>query len=280
MEKLKDGKNRPSYPDLTEYQNTLKFKHEDFPVENYEFMHPAPITRCCDVVILPFNSDSENTKQAAIPVHKSLLQIIPYFRGQLNETFNWRETKNNNGIVTLEAPAHIGADSIFSYIESLYTSGELSITKKNCLEILRLAKFWCDDFVAEAAEIFIKNNINEEIFMTIVRDSELMGHLDDVIEQLAYNIFDDRQPMGCRDNFFVMDQIRKFSAIRSADLRFTNNFSDVEFVYEEEPHTPLATDICRWRTVFTKPISAYRTTMNFKINWGDKPMEWMNVRLL
>ena len=256
-------------PKLTEYQNTLKFKHEDFPDEKYEFMHPVLRTRSCDVLILPSKSDSNNTKQIAIPVDKSLLEIIPYFQGQLNGSFNWRETKNTNGIVTLEAPEHIGADSIFSYIESLYTSGELSLTKKNCLDIFRLAKFWCDDFAAEQSEQFIKKNLDKAIFKTIIHCPELRLHLEDTIEQFTDHLFENLpNPEVC----FKKYQIRKFDGIRSENLKFSNDFSDVKFLHED--NVPK-----QWRTVFTEPISGdnQTTTMNFKIDCGGKPVPWMNI---
>jgi hypothetical protein len=110
-------------PKLTEYRDSLKFKHEDFPEDKFEFMHPNVKTNNCDVIILPFNK-MFTQKQVAIPVDKSLLAIIPYFAGQLNDTARWRETKKSkNGIITLTTPKEVNPKSVFSYIETLYRRG-------------------------------------------------------------------------------------------------------------------------------------------------------------
>ena len=105
-----------SRPKLTEYRDTLKFKHEDFPEKEFEFKHLTFITNNCDVIILPFNKFPETDLQVAIPVHKSLLTIIPYFENQLSDTVEWSETnKSKNGFITLITPEEVDAESVFSY---------------------------------------------------------------------------------------------------------------------------------------------------------------------
>ena len=84
-------------PKLTE-DNSSKFKHEDFPDELFEMMHPLINTKNCDVIILPFNQDPGHMKQVAIPMHRSLLQKIPYFEGQFKNNVDWRETRKTQSL--------------------------------------------------------------------------------------------------------------------------------------------------------------------------------------
>ena len=210
-------------PRLTEYRDSLKFKHDDFPKDEFWLMHPNLITNNCDVIILPFNQSPVTDLQVAIPVHKSLLAIIPYFKGQLNDTVEWKETKKSkNGFITLTTPEEVNAKSVFSYIKTLYSSNRSFITKNNCLDVFRLSKFWCDEFVATQAESFIKENIDKEIYKKIMKNVELQTLLEFVVDKFTDFIFTQvKDTSSCFDMF----QIPKFDQLKcaKAESKFKNN---------------------------------------------------------
>merc|ERR1712035_258440 len=93
-------------PDIDDYYKTLKFRHEDYPPDKYEIMHPTLVTACADILIFP--DIVENEKQVIIPVNGSLLEILPYFRAQLEENSGWREVKNSKDKhIILNAPKNV-----------------------------------------------------------------------------------------------------------------------------------------------------------------------------
>ena len=89
---------------IIEYQNNLKFKHEDFPDDKYKIMHPNDFTAYADMLVLFEDLCLDTNKQVVIPVNRVLMEIIPYFKAQLNEKRKWREVENKNGKITKGSP--------------------------------------------------------------------------------------------------------------------------------------------------------------------------------
>merc|ERR1712071_233607 len=151
-------------------------------------MHPQCInTENCDVMILPFNQDPGHLKQVAIPMTRSLLKKIPYFEGQFKNNVDWRETRpqsQTKSVLKLATSKDVDAKTVYSYLENLCTLDQDCvcmedsgwITKNNCLDVLVLAKYWCDTSVAAEAESFIHKNIDKEMFSAIIKNSELQYH--------------------------------------------------------------------------------------------------------
>jgi len=264
-------------PKLAENQNCLSFKHPDFPVETFNILHPHFNTKDCDVIILPFNQDPDHQKQVAIPMHRSLLQMIPYFQGQLKNNVEWRETRTQSqtvtsNFITLEMNTDVDARTVFDYLETFYKYTDQNfewITKQNCLEVLILAKFWCDEFVAAHAESFIKKNIDRPIYDSIMNNVELRSLLESVVKQFTDYLFAHvKNPDLC----FVTStkMITKFDKTRSTDsetMKFMNDYSDV---FSKNNFT--------WEDCFTEPVSDdhSKTVINFKPFCSKKTKFWCN----
>jgi len=214
-------------PNLNKYWDSIKFKHPDFPEDEFEFMHPTVRTTNCDAIILPFNNNPDLQKQVAIPVDKSILEMIPYYQSQLNNTVGWREMKESrNGIVLLTTPEEVSAKSVFSYIESLYSSNQSFISKENCLDILCLSKFWCDEFVAIQAESFIEKNMDEEIYKTIRKNGELQALLEEVLDKFTASLF--KQAADSKSKFTILQIQKRNKTIVNTML------TDLKLTEEEE----------------------------------------------
>jgi hypothetical protein len=149
------------------------------------------------------------------------------------------------------------------------------ITKKNCLDIFRLSKFWCDEFVATQAESFIKENIDKEIYKTIMKNVELQALLEVVVDKFTDFMFTQvKNTKECFDTY----QIQKFDPLKCVGLE-----SNLTFVYN---HTKFESTCMKntyetqpWETIFTEKISDYHknTVINFRTISGPKSYGLENV---
>ena len=81
-------------------------------------------------------------------------------------------------------PAGISSNTAFSYIFNIYKTDSNPFTVENCVEMFKLADFWCDEHMEERARKFISDNLNKEICSEICGDLNLYTKFPDVIQKM------------------------------------------------------------------------------------------------
>lgn len=141
------------------------------------------VTNSADFVILPDNPDPENKKQVVIPAHKDLMIMLPYFRAQLNKGSDWKELRSKT-MLEVTVPLKVDPKAVFSFVESIYDKKLKPLTQENCIDILKLSIFWCDDFMIEQSKHFIADNLNAEMCQVICSDFEISHHLQNLMTEV------------------------------------------------------------------------------------------------
>lgn len=202
--------------DVESFKNTLKFTSTEYPPDKYEILHPCIRTVGADLVILPALEDT-NSRQVVIPVDKSFMKVIPYFKRQFEQNV-WKETKS------ITTPAGIKGKSVLNYIQSLYdslynehhrkfggTGAFPKFTEDNCLDIFELADYWCDQHMKRRVETYLVKRMRTKIFMAIVNKPSLVLSLQNVLKLIADNKFEKKEDISSgeesSDESFVMPDI-------------------------------------------------------------------------
>ena len=204
---MTDDSERTNYK---EHKRKIMFQHNDYPAEKFQIMHPVMVTGHADVLILPDNDFNEDQKQVAIPVNRSFIEIIPYFKTQFNEASKSRKTRNKeNDIFEIRTPPEISAEVVFTYIKSVYDNNSDILTPDNCIEIFKLADHWKDDFMKDKSDIYIQKNLTSNICKVIYNDSDLHSHFTDVINRVFDHAFSkSNKTMG--DAFLEVPDLNHF----------------------------------------------------------------------
>lgn len=181
--------------DVESFKNTLKFTSTEYPPDKYEILHPCIRTVGADLVILPALEDT-NSRQVVIPVDKSFMKVIPYFKRQFKQNV-WKETKS------ITTPAGIKGKSVLNYIQSLYdslynehhrkfggTSAFPKFTEDNCLDIFELSDYWCDQHMKRRVETYLVKRMTTKIFMAIVNKPSLVLSLQNTLKLIADKKFE------------------------------------------------------------------------------------------
>ena len=241
---------------ITDDQDALKFQHDNFPKEEYTFMHPTMRTVGSDLLILArqFNGNTgmgpkSKKKLAAIPVQKAFMaRTIEYFKRKHDESSNWIESKPTvDDVLVWEAPENIFAKSVFAYIKSLHDCSVMPLSKKTCLGILQLAYYWCDDFMKKEALAFIEKNIDSEMVMGVYENAALRDILKDTVKAYIQR----KEEACCTCCRFV--NLYEFDNICYDD----DMPEDMVKTYDEKKTKIIAHSDNEWTgclTVYTKPI--------------------------
>ena len=251
-----------------EFNNSKKilmFKNADYPDEKYNFLHPVPVTVGCNMLIIIKNQGG--TKPDAIPVHKEFMMAeIDYFKREHDKNSNWREnTQTSEKVWTWEVPHQIAAQSVLVYILRVYQRSLMSeeeygenkiLNKTNCLEILQLADFLCDDIMKQETLEFVENNIDSDLVIDIFDNFGVQALLKDTARKFIKQ--NEKVKSSCN-----------LTEIASVYQFFTHD--DSKFCTKKENRILSVQYGENWETAFTGPIPDNSETfqLNFRIKLSD-----------
>ena len=86
-------------------------------------------------------------------------------------------------------PAGISAKTAFGYILSIYKDEPNTITVENCVELFKLADYWCDEHMKEETKRFMERNLTESILRDISKDG-LYCQFSDIMDRVIKRAFD------------------------------------------------------------------------------------------
>jgi len=167
-------------PQIEDHQ--LKLKLND-PNEKYNVIHPSLVTIGADLYLL---QKAEGCKDNMIPVHREfIMTVIPYFAKQYSDDGIWREgkLKDHGDINISQLPESVNITAVVAYIKSLYEVDYNPFSLVNCLDILELADYWCDQFMKTECLNFIEEAMDDKLFDKIYENPRIQSSVGNIVKE-------------------------------------------------------------------------------------------------
>jgi len=145
------------------------------------------VSLAADLLLIQKTGDRrEDQKDTVIPVHRDfIMTVIPYFAAQYDENGIWREgnLKDQEKYYVSNLPTTVNITSVVSYIKNLYEDDHQPLTEENCVDILELADYWCDEFMKNECLRYIEEVMDDDLFMKIFKNPRVRNSVENIIEQ-------------------------------------------------------------------------------------------------
>jgi len=165
-------------PQIEDHQLKLKLNDSN---EKYNVIHPSLVTIGADLYLL---QKTEGCKDTVIPVHREfIMTVIPYFAKQYSDDGIWREgkLKDQEDINISQLPETVNITAVVAYIKSLYETNYNPFSLENCLDILELADYWCDQFMKTECLNYIEEAMNDDLFEKIYDNPRIQSSVGKIV---------------------------------------------------------------------------------------------------
>jgi len=169
-------------PKFEENQDTLKLGKLN---DKYNVIHPSQVSLAADLLLIQKHVGGKDT---VIPVHRNyIMKSIPYFAKQYNENGIWREgkLKDQEEYHVSNLPETVSVTSVVAYIKNLYEDDYNPFSVENCLDILELADYWCDEFMKTECLNFIEAAMNDDLFSRIFENSRIHNSVGRIVNEFV-----------------------------------------------------------------------------------------------
>ena len=175
-----DGYQIRKRPQFEENKDKLKLNKLN---DKYNVIHPSQVSLAADLLLVQRTDDKKDT---VIPVHRDfIMTTIPYFAKQYDENGIWREgkLKDQEEYYVSNLPETVSVNSAVAYIKNLYEDEFNPFSEENCLDILELADYWCDEFMKTECLKFIADAMTDDLFMRIYKNSRIQSCAENIVDE-------------------------------------------------------------------------------------------------
>jgi len=239
-------------PKFEENKDKLKLNKLN---EKYNVIHPSQVSLAADLLLVQKTDDEKDT---VIPVHLGyIMTAIPYFAKQYDENGIWREgkLKDQDEYYVSNLPETVSVTSAVAYIKNLYEDDFNPFSRENCLGILELADYWCDDFMRTECLNYIEEVIDDNLFMKIYKNIRIQSSVEKIVSDYV------KRERGldcsiCENNRFhyLLPKESKLATLNKSNREVCSIGSESK---------------CKWELFATKTISKnisnHEIQLNFKV---------------